>query len=80
MAVECCAGCAPGDAELEVMDEYLTLLCRGAEPEVEVFLQGHPEHAESLRPVLEAAVMLNHAWRRLKAKYPDVTVRKLLKL
>jgi len=62
------------------MEEYITLLHRGAEPPVEEFLKGFPQFAESLRPVLEAAVTVNHKYRRIKARCPDLDVKRLLGL
>jgi len=70
----------PGDAELAVMEEYIALLHKGSEPSVEEFLKGCPQFAESLRPVLEAAVMVNHRFRRIKARCPGLDVKRLLGL
>jgi hypothetical protein len=78
MMTACAGYVAPGDAELAAMEEYIALLVRGAEPPVEEFLKGFPQFARSLRPVLEAAVEVNHKYRRLKARYPDMDVRRLL--
>jgi len=76
-----CSGCStPCDAELAAMEEYIALLHRGAEPLVEEFLKGYPQFAESLRPVLEAAAMVNHRFRKLKARCPDLDVKRLLGL
>jgi hypothetical protein len=80
MTTACAGYVAPGDAELAVMEEYIALLHKGAEPPVEEFLAGHPQFARSLRPVLEAAVMVNHRYRRLKARHPDMDVKRLLGL
>jgi hypothetical protein len=70
----------PCDAELAVMEEYIALLHKGAEPPVEEFLSAYPQFARSLRPVLEAAVMVNHRFRRIKARCPGLDVKRLLGL
>ena len=70
----------PCDAELAAMEEYIALLHKGSEPGVEEFLMGFPQFADSLRPVLEAAVMVNHKFRKLKARCPDLDVKRLLVL
>jgi len=70
----------PCEAELAAMEEYIALLHKGTEPAVEEFLQGFPQFADSLRPVLEAAVYANHKFRKLKARCPELDVKKLLGL
>jgi len=80
MAVECSGYSTPCDAELAAMEEYTALLHRGTEPTVEEFLKGFPQFADSLRPVLEAALEVNRKFRRLKARYPGLDVKKLLGL
>jgi hypothetical protein len=80
MVVECSGCSTPCDAELAAVEEYIALLHKGTEPLVEVFLKGYPQFARSLRPVLEAAVMVNHKFRKLKARCPDLDVKRLLGL
>ena len=80
MGLDCSGYSTPCDAELAAMEEYITLLHRGTEPTVEEFLKGCPQFAESLRPILEAAVMVNHKFRKLKERCPDLDVKKLLGL
>ena len=80
MAVECSGYSTPCDAELAAMEEYTALLHRGTEPMVEEFLKGFPQFADSLRPVLEAALEVNRKFRRLKARYPGLDVKRLLGL
>ncbi|MCX6844144.1 MAG: hypothetical protein NTX53_17915 [candidate division WOR-3 bacterium] len=76
-----CPGCStPCEAEMAAMEEYVALLHKGTEPAVEDFLQGFLQFADSLRPVLEAAVMVNHKFRKLKARCPELDVKKLLGL
>lgn len=58
----------PCVAELAVMDEFLDLLAAGNAPEVEEFLKAHPTYAESLRPVLEGAVLVHDSVRRLRGR------------
>jgi hypothetical protein len=62
------------------MEEYIALLHQGTEPLIEEFLKGYPQFAVSLRPVLEAAVMVNHKFRKLKARCPGLDVKRLLGL
>jgi hypothetical protein len=80
MILECSGYSTPCEAELAAMEEYIALLHRGKEPLVEEFLKGYPQFAEHLRPVLEAAVMVNHKFRKLKARCPELDVKKLLGL
>jgi hypothetical protein len=80
MVVECSGYSTPCDAELAAMEEYTALLHQGTEPPVEEFLKGFPQFAGSLRPVLEAAVEVNHKFRKLKARYPGLDVKRLLGL
>jgi hypothetical protein len=80
MGVDCSGYPTPCDAELAVMEEYVALLHKGTELPVEEFLKGYPQFAESLRPVLEAAAMVKRKFRELKARCPDLDVRKLLGL
>jgi hypothetical protein len=80
MALDCSGYSTPCDAELAAMEEYIALLHRGTEPLVEEFLKGYPQFAESLRPVLEAAVMVNHKYRKIKARYPALDVKRLFGL
>ena len=63
MVMEAGGPCA---AELVVMDEFLEALQAGNAPEVEAFLKQHPLYAESLRPVLEGAVLLDREVRKLR--------------
>jgi hypothetical protein len=56
----------PCAAELAVMDEFLDALQAGNAPEVEAFLKRHPLYAESLRPVLEGAVLMDREVRKLR--------------
>jgi len=62
------------------LEEYIALLHKGTEPSVEEFLKGYPQFAESLRPALEAAAMVKHKFRKLKARCPDLDVKRLLGL
>jgi hypothetical protein len=80
MTLECSGYSTPCGAELAAMEEFIALLVKGAEPPVEEFLKGCPQFAESLRPVLEAAVEVNHKYRRLRARCPDLDVKRLLRL
>jgi hypothetical protein len=80
MVVECSGYVTPCDAELAAMEEYTALLHRGTEPPVEEFLKRFPQFAGSLRPVLEAACEVNRRFRKLKARYPDLDVKRLLGL
>jgi hypothetical protein len=80
MALDCSGCSTPPDAELAAMEEYIALLHRGTESPVEEFLRGYPQFAESLRPVLEAAVTVNHRFREIKARYPALNVKRLLGL
>ena len=80
MGLDCSGYSTPCDAELAALEEYIALLHRGTEPLVEEFLKGYPQFAESLRPVLEAAVMVNHRFRRIKARCPGLDVKRLLGL
>lgn len=80
MGLDCSGYSTPCDAELAVMEEYVALLHKGTEPSVEEFLKGYPQFAESLRPVLEAAAMVKYKFRKLKARCPDLDVKRLLGL
>ncbi|MCX6840994.1 MAG: hypothetical protein NTX53_01715 [candidate division WOR-3 bacterium] len=80
MALDCSEYSTPCEAEMSAMEEYIALLHKGTEPAVEKFLQGFPQFADSLRPVLEAAVYVNHKFRKLKARYPDLDVKRLIGL
>ncbi len=78
MALDCCDCAAPCSAELAAMEEFIALLAKGKEPPVEVFLKQHAEFAASLRPVLEAALEVNHRFRVLKARCPGLDATRLL--
>ena len=80
MGLDCSGYSTPCDAELAVMEEYVALLHKGTEPSVEEFLKRYPQFAESLRPALEAAAMVKHKFRKLKARCPDLDVKRLLGL
>ena len=80
MGLDCSGYSTPCDAELAALEEYIALLHKGTEPSVEEFLKRYPQFAESLRPVLEAAAMVNHKFRKLKARCPDLDVKRLLGL
>ena len=80
MGLDCSGYSTPCDAELAALEEYIALLHKGTEPSVEEFLKGYPQFAESLRPALEAAAMVKHKFRKLKARCPDLDVKRLLGL
>ena len=68
----------PGDMELAAMEEFIKALREDRAPVVEQFLERFPEFADTLRPVLEGAVIFQREYRLLEEKYPDVDLSRVL--
>jgi len=66
------------DEELEAFAEFTTAQVKGENPSIEAHLAKYPQYAESLRPVLETAVWFDGEVRKLKEKFPDFSVWRLL--
>ena len=68
----------PGDMELAAMEEFIKVLRDDRAPGVEEYLERFPEFADTLRPVLEGAVIFQREYRLLEKKYPDVDLSRVL--
>jgi hypothetical protein len=59
------------------MERFIGLVRAGRKPSVVSYLKGCPQFAESLRPVLEGAVLLYEEYGRFRKKYPKVDIETL---
>jgi eukaryotic-like serine/threonine-protein kinase len=67
----------PPDAVLDaVVEEFVSLLERGAEPSIDEFLSRHPEHAEVLRDLLAAAKAMASLGRSGTSREPPAGKRR----
>ena len=66
------------DAELDAFGDYTDALQAQKNPDMEEYLKRCPGSADTMRPILETALLLDRVITQFRRKHPHVDLDKLL--